>query len=126
MGVLPAAPGDARYGIVCGAVTRRKLRRLQKRIGVLRGSPRKAKELETLAKAFGRKRAKRGKEPTWVSQTFPHLRPLSIPRHPGDLKRWTTESILDHLERFDVAAWQENLRAEEDDNDNQNQDDDEE
>ncbi len=100
------------YGIVCGIMTSKRLRRLQKRLQGLRGSPRKPRELEALAKAFGRTRAKRGKEPTWVSTVFPLLRPLSIPHHSGDLKRGTTESILDHLERFDLAAWEERLQLE--------------
>lgn len=62
--------------------------------------------------AFGRKRVNRGKEPTWESEPFQRLPPLTIPHHPGDVKRMTTESVLDYLERFDLAAWEEQFESE--------------
>lgn len=43
--------------------------------------------------------------------TFPNLPPLSIPHHSKDLGRGITEGILDHLERYDLAAWEERLEA---------------
>ena len=66
--------------------------------------------LESLAKALGRTRAKRGSEPTWVSVVFPALRPLSIPHHSKEVKRFTAESILDQLE-VDVHEWQQQLES---------------
>jgi len=55
----------------------------------------KSNELETFAKDLGRKRSPRGSEPTWISISFPDLRPLSIPHHSGDLNKFTAGSILD-------------------------------
>jgi len=76
-----------------------KIRRLRSRIEALRRRGGiKAAELEALAEKLGRRRAKRGSEPTWVSDVFPDLRPVSIPNHPGDLNRYTAKSILDGLE----------------------------
>ena len=75
------------------AKLRQQLNSLRKRRGL------KSRELESLAKAMGRRRhPKRGKEPTWVSDLVPNTRPLSIPNHPGDLNRFTAGSILDQLE----------------------------
>jgi hypothetical protein len=93
---------------------RKKLRRLKRRLDSLRGSPRKPRQLEALAKAFGRKQVKRGKHPTWESEPFQQLPSLTIPHHgrSGDVSRITTESILDYLERFDLAAWEERLESE--------------
>jgi hypothetical protein len=71
---------------------RRSLEELRRRGGV------RAEELERLASALGRRRHPRGKEPTWVSTVLPHSRPLSIPRHSGDLNRFTVRTILDQLE----------------------------
>lgn len=88
------------------------LRRLERRLKALRGTPRKPRELEALAKSFGRKRVKRGKEPTWISIPFPQLRPVSIPHHSRDVKRGVTEEILSQLERNDCAAWWRRLDVE--------------
>lgn len=64
-------------------------------------------ELESLAKALGRVQNKRGKEPTWVNQTFPDLRPLRIPRHGSkDLNKYTANAILDQLE-LDIDKFEE-------------------
>ncbi len=90
-------------------MTSTQLRRLAQRLNALRGSPRKPRELEALARAFGRKRAKRGKEPTWINAAFPQLPPLSIPHHSHDVKWRTTEEILSQLERGDLAAWERTL-----------------
>jgi hypothetical protein len=52
---------------------------------------------------------KRGKEPTYDSQAFQHLRPLSIPDHKGrDMPSRTRDSILNQLED-DLEAWNEAL-----------------
>ena len=67
----------------------------------------KSTELQSLAKKLRRRRLNRGKEPTWVSEVFPDLRPLSIPDHPGDLNKFTAAGILSQLdediERFKQA-----------------------
>lgn len=71
----------------------------------------KPDELERLAKELGRSRFKRGKEPTWISETFPYLRPLSIPHHGmSDLNRFTAQTIIDQLES-DVECWEEHLES---------------
>lgn len=43
-----------------------------------------------------------------MSEPFPDLRPISIPSHPGTLKRFTAASILDQLDE-DVFRWEETL-----------------
>lgn len=87
----------------------KQLRRLERRLTALRGGPRKARELERLAKTLGRKRAKRGKEPTWISVPFPELPPVSIPHHSRDVKRGTAEEILSQLERGDITMWERRI-----------------
>jgi len=56
-----------------------------------------SREVEDFARALGRRRHSRGKEPAWVSDV-PGLRPVSIPDHPGDLNRFTARGILNQLE----------------------------
>ena len=84
-----------------------KLKRLRQRIHNLRRrlGGIKPRELEALAKALGRKRHPKGKEPTWVSE-LPGRWPFSIPNHPGDLKKETARSILEDLEA-DLYALEE-------------------
>ncbi len=77
----------------------RKLDRIRARLSSFRGKGGiKPRKLEALAKALGRTRGKRGKEPTWVNKDVPELSPLSIPHHSGDLNKITASSILDQLE----------------------------
>jgi hypothetical protein len=76
----------------------RKLRRHLNRLRNKAGSGLASAELERLAEALGRVRSKRGSEPTWVSELFPDLRPISIPHHSKPLARYTAMSILDSLE----------------------------
>lgn len=64
----------------------------------LRSAGLRSSELVRLAKSFERTASKRGKEPTYINETLPYLRPLSIPGHPGTLKKGTALSILNHLE----------------------------
>lgn len=76
-----------------------KIRKLRSEIEALRNKRGvKSSELESLAQRVGRRRAKRGKEPTWVNEELPERRPVSIPNHPGDLSRFTAKAILDQLE----------------------------
>ena len=68
----------------------------------------KSADMEGLAQALGRKRHKRGKEPTWISEKFTDLRPVTIPHHSRDLNRFTALHILDQLEddldRYETEA----------------------
>lgn len=80
-------------------MTRSKLDKLRKEIAELRRAGGVASSvLERLAKAVGRRRHKRGSEPTWVSEVLPDSYPLTIPHHSKDLNRFTARNILDHLE----------------------------
>ena len=87
---------------------KRKLSRLRKRIQDLRArlGNIKSRELESLARALGRKRDDRGKEPTFISELLPQSRPLSIPHYAKTLKRGTAGNILDQLEK-DLDAFEE-------------------
>jgi hypothetical protein len=91
-----------------------KIRKLRSEIEALRNRGWvKTAELEALARRLGRRRAKRGKEPTWISDEFPDRRPVSIPSHPGDVNRFTARSILDQLEG-DLDRYEELLQSQED------------
>jgi len=73
---------------------RDEISRLRKKGGI------KARELEAIASGIGRKRKdEKGKEPRWEHPEYGRdLRPLTIPNHSGDLKRFTARNILDQLE----------------------------
>jgi hypothetical protein len=84
-----------------------KLGRIRRRLAELRRVQPKARELQAVAGQLGRKPVKRGKEPMYESEPFPHLRPLSIPNHKGrDMAPGTRNSILNQLEE-DADAWEE-------------------
>jgi hypothetical protein len=51
-----------------------------------------------MAKALGRRRDKRGKEPTYISDLLRTSRPITIPAHPGTLATGTANAILDRFE----------------------------
>jgi hypothetical protein len=75
---------------------------------------RKSAEFEGLARALGRQRDNRGKEPTYMRRRDPELtRPLSIPAHSADVRIGTAMSIIDTL-LDDVAQWESYLRGERD------------
>lgn len=100
-------------GITDGIMNRKQLRDIGRKIEEYRRSQPKAKDLEALAKALGRKLANRGKEPTFASTEFPYLRPLSIPNHKGrDLAIGTKNSILVQMED-DMIEWDERLSEKE-------------
>jgi hypothetical protein len=67
-----------------------------------------SRELESFAKKCGRRLSNRGKEPTYVSDYFPYLRPVSIPNHPGNISVGTAGNILSFLEQ-DLFEWDEKL-----------------
>lgn len=71
---------------------RRRLEKLRARSANIR-----PEELARLAEAVGRRPHKRGKEPTFVSDRQGWF-PLSIPHHPGALKKGTAISVLNQLE----------------------------
>ena len=95
----------------------KKLTKLRREINGLRQKGGiKPKEMETLARALGRKLHSRGSEPNWVSSVFPDLRPLSIPHHGGhDLNKFTARAILDQLEN-DIERFEKQV-ADGDEND---------
>jgi len=83
-----------------------KVIRLRQKLESLRGKGGvKSTEIQLLAKKLGRKRHKRGSEPTWINESFRHLRPVSIPHHSKGLNRFTARAILDQLEA-DLEAWE--------------------
>jgi hypothetical protein len=101
---------------------RKKLEELRRRLAGLRGTQPKAWVLQSLAKQLGRKEVNRGKEPTYESETFPQLRPLSIPNHKGrDIPTGTTKSVLDQMEE-DIDSWDESLPKQEQGNGSANSD----
>lgn len=81
-------------------MNREKLDKIRKRVEELRNKGGIGySELESLARSLDRVPSKRGKHQTWISQIFPDLRPLSIPRHGSkDLNKYTANSILNQLE----------------------------
>jgi hypothetical protein len=80
-------------------MTKKQIRKLAAELRTLkqRAGGVKARELVAFAERLGRRRANRGKEPTYLSILLPGARPISIPGHSGDLKKGTTLSILDDL-----------------------------
>jgi len=75
----------------------------------------KVLELEGMARALGRQKVKRGKEPVFARHADPRLSPpLSIPHHSSGLKIGTAKSIVEALLK-DVVAWEVFLRECEDD-----------
>ena len=86
----------------------RKIAALRRRIAQLRRGAGNVnhQKLASVAKALGRRRdTSRGKEPTFVSNKEGWL-PLSIPDHPGTLRKGTVFNILEILED-DLLALEE-------------------
>jgi hypothetical protein len=79
-------------------------------------SPQTADDLETLARMCGRRLRAGGNHPVWVTDYFPHHRPLPIERHGGNptIPRHAKKVILNGLEA-DAAAWDELLSRREQD-----------
>jgi hypothetical protein len=68
-------------------------------------------EFEGLARALGRERDARGKEPTWSRRRVPEFaRPLSIPAHSASVKVGTARSIVRAL-LDEVAEWERYLEG---------------
>jgi hypothetical protein len=89
---------------------RKKLDKLRQELEAMRGVPQKAAAVARLAERLGRRREDRGKEPTWVSDF--EIPNLTIPLHPGDLKKGTQNNILNQLED-DCLAWEQKFDQEE-------------
>lgn len=83
---------------------------MKRRLEGLRSAPANItrRKLEGLAKSLGLRPDKRGKEPTYTSEDFPHLNPLSIPSHPGALYKFTAKDILEQLEIY-IDQWKAKL-----------------
>lgn len=89
-------------------MTPHKLRKIRAELEGIQASPNgiKSRALVTLAEKLGRTKFNRGKEPTYVREDAPELSPpLSIPKHPGDMKRGTVLSIVEAL-LSDVDEWE--------------------
>lgn len=87
----------------------KKLHRIRQAIETLRRRRGiKSKELEALARALGRTKYKRGKEPTWINDAFKDLRPISIPHHSSEPNIYTANNILDQLE-IDLERIEESI-----------------
>jgi hypothetical protein len=59
-----------------------------------------AHHLKKLLEALGRT----CKGTAWRNPTFPHLTPITLHPHPGDLNRFTKNGILDDMEA-DISEW---------------------
>ena len=78
---------------------------LYRKIGSIR-----ERDLVQMARRLGRRRVKRGHEPTYISEAFPEARPITIPSHPGNMPIGTARNILNDLDG-DIFLWQEYLDA---------------
>ena len=105
-------------------MNKKKLIKIEQLLRGWRQSPRgiRSDDLVGVAEKLGRVRSKRGLHPTYVRETDPRLRPLSIPAHPGDLKVKTCITIIDAL-LDDVDEWKLNSILDSDDDDGLNSDD---
>jgi hypothetical protein len=92
---------------------KKKIRKLWQRLRTYRSrvANLRSQELVSFAIALGRERSSRGKEPTFVSRLLPYSRPITIPNHPGSLKKFTAGSILDAFEQ-DLLTLEERLSTE--------------
>jgi len=92
---------------------KQKLRKLKTQLAKLRNRSAaiRSTELISFARQLGReRRTQRTGEPAFISTLLPYSRPISIPDHPGTLKRFTAENILDAFER-DIFAFEEELET---------------
>jgi predicted RNA binding protein YcfA (HicA-like mRNA interferase family) len=78
----------------------------------MNGVPQRGADIASLAERLGRKRVKRGSEPTFESQVF-NIPVLTIPMHGSKtVSRGTQRSILMQLED-DLIAWEQKFDEEE-------------
>ena len=90
-------------------MNKNKLKKIKRKIRSLRAGAANIQEHElvSIAKKLERRRFDTGKHPTYISDPFPDLRPISIPSHRKFLAP-TAQNILDDLEN-DVRRWQDEL-----------------
>ena len=91
------------------------LKKLRRKLEGFRSSPGNisSRKLAGLAESLGRRRVKKQTgEPMYVSDAFPHLRPIPIPAHPRVAVPKTAIKILTWLE-VDFFEWEESLRQQE-------------
>lgn len=94
-------------------MTPKHLAKIKKTLLAMQRNPRghKSVEFEGLARALGRQRDNRGKEPTYMRRENPELaRPVSIPSHHFDVTVGTATSIISAL-LDDVSVWEAYLRG---------------
>ena len=87
---------------------RKSLLKIKQQLKDMNRSPqgRNYREFVSIAKKLGRIEDNRGKEPTYTRKREPALSPpLSIPKHPGDMKVGTARNIIDAL-LSDVDDWE--------------------
>lgn len=90
-----------------------KLNKLRRAVEAMRRSQPKVKELRSVARQLGMEKEEGGRHPTFASNVFPHLRPLSIPDHKGrEMAPGTKHSILNAFEDH-INAWDERLSKQE-------------
>src|SRR5262249_10196667 len=100
------------YDIIGNIMTYEKLEKIKKLIADCRGKLNRHGDLERIALKLGRRRVKRGKEPTYESMAFPNANVVTIPNHAGKtVKRGTAANILNQLEE-DVDRWEQRLITE--------------
>jgi hypothetical protein len=91
------------------------LKKLRRKLESLLSSPGNisSRKLAGLAESLGRRRVKKQTgEPMFVSDVFPHLRPIPIPAHPRVAISRTAIKILTWLE-VDFSEWEKFLYQQE-------------
>jgi hypothetical protein len=84
---------------------RKALDKLRAEFEAMREVPQRGSDVANLAERLGRKRVKRGSEPTWESEL--DIPVLTIPMHGSkNLKKGTQKSIFIQLED-DFIAWEQ-------------------
>jgi hypothetical protein len=92
------------------------LEKLRRKLESLQSSPGNisSRRLVRFAESLGRRRVKKQTgEPMYVSDVFPHLRPIPIPAHPRIAIPKTAIKILTWLEAFDFQEWEKLLQQHE-------------
>jgi hypothetical protein len=93
----------------------KRLKKLRWKLESLQSSPGNisSRKLAGLAESLGRRRVKKQTgEPMYVSDVFPHLRPIPIPAHPRIAVSKTAMKILTWLE-VDFYEWEKFLHQQE-------------
>ena len=92
-------------------MNRKALDKLRAEFDAMRDTPQRGSDVANLAERLGRKRVKRGREPTWESDF--EIPVLTIPMHGSkNLKRGTQKNIFIQLED-DFIEWEQKFDHEE-------------